>query len=199
PGGVHSGAVVRARGEAWMVVRATAYADCALVTLAGHEASNRGRRVRLISPFDELVAIDRRAVPRQRRAALVSAVLASTARSAAPGQLWSAVDARFDVLPWQLAPALSVVGGATRVLLADAVGLGKTIQAGLVLAETFARGWVDRALVLTPAGLRHVWASELRERFGLAAVVLDHDGLRRLRTGLPVAANPWASAPIVVA
>src|SRR5690606_23941961 len=39
----------------------------------------------------------------------------------------------------------------------------------------------------------------LRERFGLSAIVLDHDGLRRIRTGLPVAVNPWASAPIVVA
>ena len=101
---------------------------------------------------------------------------------------------------WLLAkfPALAVLGGTTRLLLADAVGLGKTIQAGLVLAETVARGWVERALILTPAALREGWADELERRFGLSALVLDHERLRRLRTGLPRAVNPWADAPIVV-
>lgn len=181
-----------------MVVRATAYADCALVTLAGHQASNHGRRVRLLAPFDELVALDTVSARQKPRASLVSAVLSSAARSARPDQLWTAVDSRFDLLAWQLAPALSVIRGTTRVLLADAVGLGKTVQAGLVLAETVARGWVERALVLTPAGLRDGWADELKRRFGLAVLVLDHDRLRRLRAGLSLAVNPWASSPIVV-
>jgi superfamily II DNA or RNA helicase len=198
PPGVHAGVVVRARGEAWMVVCATTYADCALVTLAGHQASNHGRRVRLLAPFDELIALDAGAARQKPRAPLVSAVLSTAARSAQPDQLWTAVDAHFDLLTWQLAPALSVIRGATRVLLADAVGLGKTVQAGLVLAETLARGWVERALVLTPAGLRDGWADELHRRFGLAVLVLDHDRLRRLRTGLSMTVNPWASAPIVV-
>lgn len=198
PRGVHPGIVVFARGEAWMVVRATPYTDCALVTLAGHQPSNHGRRIRLLTPFDELIAIDRVQPRRQRRSALISTVLSSAARSAAPDQLWTAVDGRFEVLPWQLAPALAVAGGTTRLLLADAVGLGKTIQAGLVLAETVARGWVERALILTPAALRDAWAEEIERRFGLAALVLDHERLRRLRTGLPRAVNPWANAPIVV-
>lgn len=196
--GVHPGVVVRARGEAWMVVRATAYADCALVTLAGHQASNHGRRVRLLTPFDELIAVDAVQPRRQRRSPLASVVLSAAARSLAPDQLWTAVDGRFDVLAWQLAPALAVVRGATRVLLADAVGLGKTIQAGLVLSETLARGWVERALILTPAGLRDGWADELHRRFGLAVLVLDHERLRQLRSGLPRSVNPWAMAPVVV-
>jgi superfamily II DNA or RNA helicase len=198
PHGVHPGIVVFARGEAWMVVRATPYTDCALVTLAGHQPSNHGRRIRLLTPFDELVVIEDDQPRRQRRSALISTVLSCAARSAAPDQLWTAVDGRIEVLPWQLAPALAVLGGTTRLLLADAVGLGKTIQAGLVLAETLARGWVERALILTPAALRDAWSEELERRFGLTTLVLDHERLRRLRTGLPRAANPWANAPIVV-
>ncbi len=197
PRGVRPGLVVRARGEVWMVVSATAHADCALVTLAGHEASNCGRRTRLIAPFDELLAEGASVPRRQHRVRLGSAVLAAAARSTASDGLWT-VDGGFDVLPWQLAPALSVVGGATRLLLADAVGLGKTIQAGLLLAETLARGWVERALILTPAGLREPWADELVSRFGLNVSVLDHDRVRRLSANLPAAANAWSTTPIVV-
>ena len=72
-----------------------------------------------------------------------------------------------------------MIGGATRLLLADAVGLGKTIQAGLILSELLERGWVDHALVVCPAGLRDTWARELRDRFGIAATVLDQRVDRR--------------------
>ena len=64
-----------------------------------------------------------------------------------PLGLWTAAAAAIDLLPYQLEPALAVLRGATRLLLADAVGLGKTIQAGLILSELRERGWVDRALV----------------------------------------------------
>ena len=53
-------------------------------------------------------------------------------------------------------------GLGTRLLLADAVGLGKTIQAGLVVAELLARGSIDRVLVLTPPGLRDQWVARAR-------------------------------------
>ena len=74
--------------------------------------------------------------------------------------------AAIDILPFQLEPALALVRGhASRFLLADEVGLGKTIQAGLMLAELRQRGWCEHALIVTPAGLRQQWAEELRHRF----------------------------------
>jgi SNF2 family DNA or RNA helicase len=116
------------------------------------------------------------------------------------GELRAAGAARIDLFAFQLEPALAVVRGlATRLLIADEVGLGKTIQAGLVIAELQERGWCDRALVLTPAGLREQWADELARRFGLRAVILDADTLRAFTAGLPTAINPWSMHDVVLA
>jgi len=69
-----------------------------------------------------------------------------------------------------------------RAILADEVGLGKTIEAGLVLSELRMRGLADRALVVTPAGLVEQWREELERKFGLPtadAADLAGDGERR--------------------
>jgi superfamily II DNA or RNA helicase len=104
-----------------------------------------------------------------------------------------------ELWPWQLAPALAVLReGATRLLLADAVGLGKTVQAGLVLAELRARGLVDRAMVLAPAAVRLQWVDELRSRFALPALVVDPQALLDLGHDAAAGRNPWGRAAIVV-
>src|ERR1700682_1207642 len=87
----------------------------------------------------------------------------------------------------------------SRVVLADEVGLGKTIQAGLVCAELLSRGAIERVLVLTPAGLREQWMHELAERFSIAATPVDAPALRRLAATLPVGLNPWSTQPIAIA
>lgn len=61
-----------------------------------------------------------------------------------------------------------------RALLADEVGLGKTIEAGLVLKEYLVRGLVQRALILVPASLVEQWDQELRRKFDLEFAVLKH-------------------------
>ncbi|MGQ9779941.1 MAG: DEAD/DEAH box helicase [Bacillota bacterium] len=74
--------------------------------------------------------------------------------------------------PHQLETARKVIremGG--RALLADEVGLGKTIEAGLVIKEYLLRGMVRRFLVLTPASLCLQWAAELQEKFCLSTVI----------------------------
>jgi superfamily II DNA or RNA helicase len=65
-----------------------------------------------------------------------------------------------------------------RVLLADEVGLGKTIEAGMVLKEYALRGMAERVLVLTPASLVGQWKEELETKFGLAFAT-THDALLR--------------------
>jgi superfamily II DNA or RNA helicase len=96
-------------------------------------------------------------------------------------------------------PALAVVSGlGSRVLLADDVGLGKTIQAGLVVSELRKRGAADRVLILTPAGLRDQWASELGDRFGIDAEVIDAHYLRRRGAVIAVGSNPWMTIPVAV-
>jgi len=79
--------------------------------------------------------------------------------------LRTAARANFTVLPFQLEPAIAVASGdACRVLIADEVGLGKTIQAGLIIAETLARTPDARVLIVAPAGLREQWRDELQSR-----------------------------------
>ncbi|HET7560262.1 MAG TPA: DEAD/DEAH box helicase, partial [Limnochordia bacterium] len=64
-----------------------------------------------------------------------------------------------------------------RAILADEVGLGKTIEAGMILKEYILRGRVDKALILVPAALQWQWYSELKEKFGILAAILrtEHD------------------------
>jgi SNF2 family DNA or RNA helicase len=60
-----------------------------------------------------------------------------------------------------------------RAILADEVGLGKTIEAGLILSELRLRGLADRTLVITPAGLVEQWRDELERKFGLPTAILS--------------------------
>lgn len=79
-----------------------------------------------------------------------------------------------DRLEYQTATALKVLRDLRgRALLADEVGLGKTIEAGLVLKEYVVRGLVRKALVLVPASLTVQWQEELRGKFGLAFEIVD--------------------------
>jgi hypothetical protein len=85
-------------------------------------------------------------------------------------------------------------GGA---ILADEVGLGKTIEAGLVLAQLAAEG-KGRAIILVPASLRAQWRDELQGKFGLESVVVDGDSARAAeRHGLTT--NPFDTGGIVIA
>ena len=115
------------------------------------------------------------------------------ARDHAPhDSLQTAASARIDLLAYQLEPALAVLRGqASRLLLADEVGLGKTIQAGLVLKELLVRGHADRTLILTPAGLRDQWARELSSRFDIATAIVDGSFLRSVVSSLSSGVNPW--------
>jgi superfamily II DNA or RNA helicase len=80
-----------------------------------------------------------------------------------------------------------------RALLADEVGLGKTIEACLILKEYWIRGLVHKALVLTPPSLVSQWKGELAEKFGLNPVSPDGAEFRRS------AAQFWKDEPLVVA
>ena len=75
--------------------------------------------------------------------------------------------------------------GATRLLIADGVGLGKTIQAGLLLLELAERHESFRAIVLTPAGLREQWRAELCERCALTPVLADTAWLKAMAAERP--------------
>ncbi|NRB37242.1 MAG: RNA polymerase-associated protein RapA [Pseudomonadales bacterium] len=83
---------------------------------------------------------------------------------------------RVQLLPHQLYIAHQVANRvAPRVLLADEVGLGKTIEAGLILHQQLQSGLANRVLILVPDSLLHQWLVEMLRRFNLAFSVLDED------------------------
>jgi len=102
-------------------------------------------------------------------------------------------------LPYQLSPALAVATGHSRVLLADEVGLGKTIQAGWIIADTLARLPDARILIVLPAGLKPQWRSELGTHFGIDAMSTDARWLRRTAVDLPGDVSPWSLPGVYLA
>jgi SNF2 family DNA or RNA helicase len=192
---------VRVRGARWRVLDVRAYEDCELVTLAGVSPPYIGVERRFLAPFDVIEPINRLIQPRVVRAERWrNACRHLLADNRPPGGLEAALHARIDLLPHQLEPALAILRGlGSRVLLADEVGLGKTIQAGLVCAELLIRGAINRILVLTPAGLRGQWRDELSKRFAIRATTLDASALRTAAATLPVGLNPWSTQPIAIA
>ncbi len=83
-------------------------------------------------------------------------------------------EAKVDLNPHQLEAAVFAIDSMTRggCMLADEVGLGKTIEAGIVIAQLVAEG-KQRILVLAPATLRAQWQAELKEKFDLESAVVD--------------------------
>ncbi len=83
---------------------------------------------------------------------------------------------RVQLLPHQLYIASEVAGRhAPRVLLADEVGLGKTIEAGLILHQRLISGRASRALVVVPDNLQHQWLVEMLRRFNLSFTLLNEE------------------------
>lgn len=91
----------------------------------------------------------------------------------------SLFDAAVDLNPHQIEAALFALQSplSKGVILADEVGLGKTIEAGIVLCQLWAER-KRRLLVICPASIRKQWALELEEKFNLPAVVIDAKSAR---------------------
>nr|WP_038250955.1 SNF2-related protein [Ghiorsea bivora] len=94
----------------------------------------------------------------------------------------SLFDASVDLNPHQIEAALFALRNPLNkgVILADEVGLGKTIEAALVLSQC----WAERKrhlLIICPASLRRQWASELQEKFNLPSQILDAPTVRKFR------------------
>jgi superfamily II DNA or RNA helicase len=196
------GTVVRIRDERWSVCGHAPYRDAVVIDVRGCDRTNRGRHARFLLPFEQLqqlpASVAIRVVSRRRWKHLARQVVASA--TPACDSLRTLTSARFDLLAFQLEPALAVVRGvAARLLLADEVGLGKTVQAGLIVAEMLARAPQARVLVACPATLRSQWARELENRFGLQPVVLDSAALGYARPWQLSGRNPWSVHPLIVA
>ena len=101
---------------------------------------------------------------------------------------------------YQLVPLLKALRmPRVSLLIADDVGLGKTIEARLILTELLIRRRIRRVLVLAPAALRWQWRDELWEKFSLRFEVVDRHRTDLARRQLGMDANPWRSFDRIVA
>ena len=97
-----------------------------------------------------------------------------------------------DELAYQQRPAeLALKNLRPRILLADVVGLGKTLEIGLVLAELIRRGRGDRILVVTPQQVLEQFQLELWTRFAIPLIRLDSLGIERIQREIPAGRNPF--------
>jgi len=191
-----AGTEVRVRGLLWEVVFTQAVGEQELYRLRCLEGGLRGQEFDLLTPFEtiEPVAIDfnpQQAARLQQWRVYHQAFLLEQALG--PAALLVAQPGRLRIAPYQLVPVMRALRmSRPRLLLADGVGLGKTVEAGFVLAELIARRRAHRMLIVSPAGpLLRQWQQEMRQRFGLRFTVLDREKLQEIRYQQELGANPF--------
>jgi ERCC4-related helicase len=104
-----------------------------------------------------------------------------------------------DIEDYQLDPVVRAIRmPRANLLVADDVGLGKTIEAGLVILELILRHRARRILIACPSSLQLQWRDQMRDKFGLDFRIVDAELLRRLRRERGIHANPWKHFPRLI-
>ena len=131
--------------------------------------------------------------------AFLDAVRWGAATNADRGYLQAPFRSGVSIKDFQLDPLVRAIDMArTNLLIADDVGLGKTIEAGLVIQEMLIRHRMRTALVLCPASLQEKWRLEMQEEFGLEFQIVETEYVKQLRRERGLHANPWTSFPRLI-
>ena len=100
---------------------------------------------------------------------------------------------------FQLDPLVRAIDMArVNLLIADDVGLGKTIEAGLVIQEMLIRHRARSVFIVCPASLQEKWRLEMLEKFGLEFKIVNTEYIKKLRRERGIHANPWDSFPRII-
>lgn len=159
----------------------------------------RGKEVRFIEGFEDKITILRpeetRLVQDDSRGYVKSKLFIESLLRKTPAtdaKIHIAQHAAMDVLDYQLAPAVQALSAPrARILIADAVGIGKTLEAGILVSELMERGRGRRILVLTVKAMLEQFQKEFWNRFSIPLTRLDSDGIARLQQRIPASHNPF--------
>ena len=197
------GAQILVRDEVWLVRNATrSEHDGARIEAVGASDFVRDQEAVFFTGLDRIELLDPRRTrlvrddsPNFRRSRLfLEAVLRKTPLPQAERGLALADSFLLDALPYQQRPAQLALSGRNlrpRLLIADVVGLGKTLEIGLTLAELIRRGRGERILVVTPQHVLEQFQHELWTRFAIPLVRLDSVGIERIQREIPAGRNPF--------
>ena len=200
---VAPGSVVQVRDEDWLVTQVSMTSDGTLVTVQGLSELVRDTTAQFSAGIDRIVPVDPRHTrviadtsTRHRLSRLwLEATLRKTALPATSTDLAVVGDVLADPLAYQLTAVRQALDPANlrpRILLADTVGLGKTLEIGMILAELVRRGRGDRILIVTPRHVLEQMQHEMWSRFALPFVRLDSVGIQRVRRSVPASRNPFS-------
>jgi superfamily II DNA or RNA helicase len=104
-----------------------------------------------------------------------------------------------EVDEYQLDPVVRALAmPRVNLLIADDVGLGKTIEAGLVMQEMMLRHRVRSALIVCPSSLQVQWKEEMRDKFGLEFRIIESESISQLRRKRGIHVNPWTHFPRLI-
>jgi superfamily II DNA or RNA helicase len=135
----------------------------------------------------------------QRLDAFLDAVRWGAITSADSRALQAPFRSGISIEDYQLDPVVRALQmPRVNLLIADDVGLGKTIEAGLVVQELLLRHRARTVLIVVPASLTLKWKAEMADRFGLEFRIVDAEMLRELRRSRGLAANPFKSFPRLI-
>ncbi|NUM46352.1 MAG: DEAD/DEAH box helicase [Anaerolineales bacterium] len=131
--------------------------------------------------------------------AFLDAVRWGAASSADVRSLQAPFRSGIDIEDYQLDPLVRAIQmPRVNLLIADDVGLGKTVEAGLVIQELIVRGRARTVMIVCPAGLQIHWRDQMREKFGLEFRIVDSELMKALRRSRGIHVNPWAHFPRLI-
>jgi ERCC4-related helicase len=178
-----------------------------VITLSSVEDDALGEELQVIWEIEPgATLIEKTALPQpvgfdspQRLATFLNAVRWGAASSADVKALQSPFRSGIEIEDYQLDPvARAIQMPRVNLLIADDVGLGKTIEAGLVAQELIIRNRARRILVVCPAALQVQWRDQMRDKFGLEFRIVDSDLLKDLRRKRGLHVNPWTHFPRLI-
>lgn len=194
------GSLVRARGREWIVLPGSSGDVLRLRPLSGSEEDAALLHTGLepdVVPASFPLPDGSRQAGQEAALLLRDALLLSLRRGAGPFRSFG--NLAFEPRAYQLVPLLMALRqDPVRLLIADDVGIGKTIEAGLIARELFDRGEIARLTVLCPPHLVDQWVQELDERFHLKATAVTATSAARLERGLPVNESIFTVHPFTV-